>query len=217
MASFPELPSGCSIDDPLPRLLQFCEEEYAYYDGVPLGSEYHIEPLDVLVTASVNSFIRDAAAVRRIHRGLAAACDPVLQKIPTESDLARPEPVLTAIRELLHAAVQVRGVLIPVATKVLHRKRPQLIPMLDNVLLGHYLGTPSHAHWLPATQNAGRAADAGMVALRRFRDDLESASGPINEVCAAVESRGFRLTPVRALEILVWMQCEPRGYYRSPV
>src|SRR5207245_914287 len=97
----------------------------------------HITPVDVLATAAVNSFVNSAPQVRAVHRAMAAACDPLLAEVPSDADLLD-ENAVNAIARLVHAAVQARFVLIPVATKVLHRKRPALIPMLDQVLLDYY-------------------------------------------------------------------------------
>jgi Family of unknown function (DUF6308) len=105
-------------------------------------------------------------------------------------------------------------VLIPVATKVLHRKRPALIPMLDNVVLAHYLRTLPNR--LPgATQDKARAAGIAIEALGMFRADLEAVQPEVAAVVAALASAGFSLSPVRTLEILLWTEIEERGYYRE--
>jgi hypothetical protein len=204
--------SGLTIANPLDRLERFCAEEYVYYDGIPSSEPNDIEPLDVLATVSVNSFVNSATQVRRVHRGLAAVCDPILAEIPEDADLLEFDQSLEIARRLLHAAVQVRGVLVPVAVKVLHRKRRNLIPMLDNVLLKYYLGGR-----LPAsTQNARTAAAVAIEVLKVFRADLRVSAPEIRLICAHLSTAGYKLSPVRALEILVWTQVEPVGYYRRP-
>ena len=69
------LGSGAVIEDPVRVASRMMSEEWPYYDGLPQGDPDRIEPIDVLVTVLVNSFVNNAAAVRRIHRGMAAACD----------------------------------------------------------------------------------------------------------------------------------------------
>lgn len=69
------LPSGLNIAAPMDRLIAFCREEYDFYDGVLYGDPNRIEPVDVLATVSVNSFINNATAVRKIQRGLAEKCE----------------------------------------------------------------------------------------------------------------------------------------------
>jgi Family of unknown function (DUF6308) len=210
-----ELVSGCSIERPLDRLKWFCEGEYAYYDAITSANPNRIDPLDVLVTVAVNSFVNSATKVHRVHQGLAANCEPILATIPEDADLVdlnrRSEP----LRELLHAAVQIQGVLIPVATKVLHRKRRSLVPMLDSVVIRHYLSAPEYKTLLPGTESKDKAADVAMEALRLFRDDLLQARREIEGLQQQLAVAGFPLTAVRILEILVWTQTEPAGAYRA--
>ena len=207
------LPSG-RITNPDQRLLTFCRAEYAYYDAIPSTDANHIEPLDVLVTVAMNSFVNDAAKVRRVHGGLAANCDALLPALPESADLVELDRWREPLRDLLHAAIQAPSVLIPVATKVLHRKRRSLIPMLDNVVLGHYLSTDEHRMLLPRTQDKGKGADVAMIALDLFRADLVHADGAIDGLRTSLADDGFMLSPVRILEILVWLEVEPSGYYR---
>jgi hypothetical protein len=125
------------------------------------------------------------------------------------------ETALVGVGRLLEAAVQVPWVLVPVACKVLHRKRPRLIPMLDNVVLGHYQHALSEPWLAAASQDKRRAAAAGMRVLVAFRDDLRAVAEPLGLVIDALAQEGCPLTPVRALEVLVWTQVEPYGQYRA--
>jgi len=210
------LPSGLSIPDPLERLSAFCAEEYPYYDAVGDSRPDLVEPIDLMVTIAVNSRVARADQVRAIHRGLAKACDPLLPHIPVEADLLSFDPGLEQFRVLLHAAVQVHGVLTAVATKVLHRKRRNFIPMLDNDVLKHYLTASGHPTWLDnQAQNGRTAAGAAVKAAEMFRKDLRAKRPEIETLCVSMAEAGFPLTPVRLLEILVWTQTEKNGYYRS--
>jgi Family of unknown function (DUF6308) len=204
-----ELASGLVVADPLRRLRAFSAEEYDYYDGIPSDDPNHVGPVDVLATVAMNSFINDAAKVRTVQRGMAERCDPLLTGIPEEADLL--EFDLEVVRNLLHEAVQVRQVLVAVATKVLHRKRRSLIPMLDSVVVRHYLPEGP----FPPHQDKRRAADAAMPALVAFREDLRTCRDPLSDMCRVLGQEGFVLTSLRALELLIWTEVEPRGYYRK--
>ncbi|MFH1329802.1 MAG: DUF6308 family protein [Actinomycetota bacterium] len=207
-----DLSSGLSIAEPAVRLLAFCHEEYAYYDGIASGDPDRVDPIDVLATVSMNSRVNDAAGVRSVHRGLSAACEPILPHIPEDADLLDFD--LGVVEELLDAACRVHGVLIAVATKVLHRKRRRLIPMLDSVLIDHYLaiGVETNRAWLGY---GTRAAGAVMPVLKAFRADLGEAAPDLEGLSGPLVAEGFRLTSLRMLELLIWMEREPRGYYRS--
>ena len=211
-----DLPSGCTIPDPSERLAAFCSAEYIYYDAIVSTEPNKIEPIDVLATVSVNSYVDRAAKVYGVHQGMRAACEPLLPAVPTDAGLLDLNLWRDVVRELLHASVQVRGVLLPVATKVLHRKRRHLIPMLDNVILEYYFGRdPELRPLLAASQDARKAADVGMQALDLFRADLVATSGTVESLGEELAAQGFALTAVRILEILLWTEVEPRGGYRS--
>ena len=209
------VPSGLQIATPLERLLAFCREEYDYYDGIADLDPDHILPVDVLATIAMNSFIDKASLVRKVHRGLAARCDPILPEIPAHADLLTFDPDLAAFRRLIHEAVQAAGVLVPRAVKVLHRKRRGYVPMLDSVVLEYYLGVSGKSDRKELLQDRRHAAGVAIEALRVFRDDLRAITGELNELLEALAAEGFPITRVRALEVLVWTETEPRGYYRG--
>jgi len=192
----------------------FCRKEYEYYDAIVYSDVDRIEALDVLVTVAVNSFVNSAPAVRKVHRGLAAKCNELLRDIPHDADLTSHDWPSEKVYGLLHEAVQADGVLVPVATKVLHRKRPRLIPMLDNDVLKYYLQCDPSLGSVNQTQNAQYAADVAMKVLGAFRNDLMSALEEIRSLCDSLVKNGYALTPVRTLEILIWTQVEKQKYYR---
>jgi hypothetical protein len=209
------LASGLSIEDPLLRLTRFCEHEYSYYDAVPKGDPNHVEPVDVLATVGINSRIDTADKVRTVHLGMAANCDPLLPVIPPDADLLTFEP-LDTVAELLSAAMKARYVLLASATKVLHRKRPGLIPVLDSVVIAHYLNRLGEQKLLARSwEDRGAAKEAGRLAVLGVREDLKGATEELAELVQALSITGFHLTHVRALDILVWTETERAGYYRG--
>jgi hypothetical protein len=208
------LPSGITVADPAARLGRFLEEEFPYYDGVISADPDRIDPVDVLVTISVNSYINSAAKVRRVHRGLVSACEPLLPSIPHHARLADGHGALDRVKEIIAAAVTVRDVLVPVATKVLHRKRPSLIPMLDSVVINYYADALGRPELKGRKEDKRRAADVAVVTLQAFRSDLLAAADALSALVTRLAARGFPITDVRALEVLIWTELEPNGYYR---
>ena len=53
-----------------------------------------VEPIDVMVTIAMNSFVNNATIVRLVHRGLAVRCDAILYRIPVNADLLTFDPQL---------------------------------------------------------------------------------------------------------------------------
>jgi Family of unknown function (DUF6308) len=209
-----ELPSGCVIERPHERVLAFCDGEFAYYDAIPTGDANRIEPLDVLVTVAMNSRVDTAKKVRQVHQGMTLRCEPLLPSIRADADLLDFERWRDPMRELLHAAVQAPGVLIATATKVLHRKRRFLIPMLDFVVLRYYLAARPAALRACIESKSG-AADGAMEAVVAFHDDLLFVRDEIDSIRESLRGQGYSLSPVRILEVLVWTQTEPAGGYRT--
>jgi len=201
------------ITDPLTRLLAFCHEEYEFYDAVTDSDPDEVTALDVAITIAVNSFVNTATRLRQVQRGLATACDSILSELPRDARLDASGGVESAIR-LIRGAVAVPWVLVPVATKVLHRKRPALVPMLDQVVLDYYLNATGNSSLRTSTQDKRRAASTAQVVLEELRKDLIEQRGDLAVLRDEASNVGFLLEPVRILDILLWTEVEPRGYYR---
>lgn len=212
------LPSGLTVPDPEGRLDLFLQEEWTYYDAISDDRPDELTVIDVLAPVFVNAYFRcSAATLRAVHRDLAAACNGLLPLLSVSADLLAPDAPLDLVRDLLAAAVSVRGVLVPVATKVLFRKRRDLIPILDNEVIGHYaraLGQPALVA-RSQDQNVEVVADVALTVLRAFREDLFAGRERLCSLSERTARRGVLVGPVRALEILVWTEVERRGYYRQ--
>lgn len=208
-------PSGLWIEDPLGRLLRFCREEYEYYDAVPPGDPNRIEPLDVLATVGINSRLDTATKVRTVHRGMSSAVNALLTQIPERAEL-HTFASLDPLHELLAAAMTSKFVLLATATKVLHRKRPALIPILDSVVAGHYVhDDPIEKALLQLSwENRNAAADISRLTIGRLRDDVIQGFDLLDELRGALDGEGFALSHVRIMDILVWTERELAGSYR---
>lgn len=207
------LPTGCRIEGAEDRILKFAREEYDYYDGIPSDDPDHVSPIDVMVTVAVNSFVNSAAKVRAVHGTMAASCDPLLAEIAEDADLRTHD--LEPVRHLLHSAVQGRGVMTAVATKILHRKRRHLIPMLDAVVVRYYADALERPELLTqAVADKRRAADASTTVLEAMRADLVATTDQVEQLRLRLNEDGYSLSLVRILEILLWTEVEPAGYYR---
>jgi hypothetical protein len=162
----------------------------------------------------MNSFVNTADKVRNVHEGLRMRCESRLQAIPEDADLTSYDPDFAEVEDLLHRACQHKGVLLAVATKVLHRKRPNLIPMLDSVVINAYCDAAGRSTLKSRSQEGAHAASVGAFVLRAFRSDLLNQPRGLDEVRTAAEGVGAPMTPVRALEVAIWMANEDNGNYR---
>ena len=207
MGSIPpklDLASGLEIDDPLGRLRRFSDEEYEFYDGIVEVRANDVEPVDVLSTFSVNGNIEKniylfgktlADKIRNLCREMNRRCSAHLAHIPHDADLLSFDPGFASFEQLLRAATSIRGVGNAVATKILHRKRRNFIPMLDSVVVKHYAS--------PYETDEMRRA---LVAIGRFREDLRQGAQVVVDLQVAIRGFGYRLEAVRILEILIWTE-----------
>ena len=47
-----------------------------------------------------------------------------------------------------------------------------------------------------------------------FREDLVACHEPLSALSSMASDEGRPVTPLRILELLIWSEVEPRGYYR---
>lgn len=183
---------------------------YEYFDARPTLAEDEVTPEDIAATAALNMrFTRDSL------EGFLAARDVIrdgLRSIsPTVSLEDASDELIQAIEELLLGLCEGQGRLafkIPGAgraqvSKILHRKRPRLIPLYDRVISERY------AFGL-GEKKFGRGIDL----LLSLREDLrlEQNAQALRSIQAAlsVELDG-RVVPsrLRLFDIAIWMEGVP--------
>jgi hypothetical protein len=97
-----------------------------------------------------------------------------------------------------------------IATKILHRKKPKLIPMFDNVVEKFY--RQRYRRMIPSN-NCGRKF---ITLLQYFQNDLRNQQiiQEIIEMENRLQEQGTPLTKVRILEGAIWMAKVTTGRYR---
>jgi hypothetical protein len=183
------LRGGVEIEDPLDVALAFL-------------TAYSIEESPTM------SF--DESDLRRANRGGArisahqiaailerrAEIEGALRAIEPEASLAASSIRWDALRKLFGAFADIHGVGFSKMTKALHPKRPALIPMLDSVVQAHL-----------AADDPGTGFSFGERAIalvRGYKGDLDRNRSALRALQAELASRGYRLTEVRILDILIW-------------
>lgn len=204
MDDFPITIGGAAVADPCDRLRRYCglpwsggppeTWAYRYYDLVPTTPDDVIGPVDVLAAGVIHTgltradlaFFADNA--NRLADWLAPLPhdlqldDAVLQHLATLTDLASP-------------------VSLSLLTKVLHRKRPKLLPIVDRAIVDRYLPTTGE----PTAEQAWRPL------LHALHDELgPHATGETRlllAIAAVSATDGtHELSLLRALDIIVWME-----------
>ncbi|MDP9389469.1 MAG: DUF6308 family protein [Actinomycetota bacterium] len=139
---------------------------------------------DVVAVSMLSVTVPPRAAIRLVSDG---AANEWLRAIPTDELIWTVEPSVlhegSASWELWHFLRNLEDVGRVTAGKLMAAKRPQLIPIYDQHV-GAALRPPRRAFWL---------------AMRRSIEDAHDL------VEAAVKAAGVDVSPLRAVDIVVWM------------
>jgi hypothetical protein len=109
----------------------------------------------------------------------------------------------TAATLLFNAFADIHGIGFSKMTKALHRKRPALIPILDSVVQRYLTEDDASARSLETF------GDRATALVRSYKRDLDRNRGELKEIQRELAGRGYRLTEVRILDILIWSVSAP--------
>jgi len=104
----------------------------------------------------------------------------------------------TPLTRLFDAFADIHGVGFSKMTKSLHKKRPALIPMLDS-FVQEYLTRD-----LPRTSSPASFGERATALVRSYKHDLDRNRSALQEIQRALAERGYQLTEVRILDLLIW-------------
>lgn len=174
---------------------------YPAYDGYPGSCGDLLGPQDLLAASLLNVFNNPIP----VYYGLETLMDSLNERL---EDPAISGDLATADDETLKAIVRLFGVLeatptkyvrLTTLSKVLHRKRPSLIPLFDDNIGYCY----SQCEGAPVPYEDGRSHEGYRHAwLNALQEDLVTQL-PYWEDIAAM-APGPRITPLRALDIIGW-------------
>ena len=121
-----------------------------------------------------------------------------LREISPNASLARAERSIpwSALTGLFEGFSGIRGIGLSNVTKTLHPKRPALIPMLDSVVQAYLEGDD-----LGGLESFAERATA---LVRSYKGDLDHNRGPLRGLQRELAGRGYQLTEVRILDIVIW-------------
>ncbi len=171
-------------------------ETWAYhcYDRVPTALDNDVTPVDVLTAASLHPGLsrEDLAFFRDAH----GALSEWLSATPNDTALADADD--DRLRQLATLADFGEDVSLTLLTKVLHRKRPQLIPLLDRHVID----------WYRPVTGERSAPRAWEPILRAMRGDMTGEPRMILAIASGV-LRGEMTEPTpswtRMIDIAIWM------------
>jgi hypothetical protein len=188
------LRNGSEVMDPLNVVLGFLERWH--FDLSPASQSASFAEPDLRRANRGGARISAAEIGAILGRG--RAIERALGAIAADASLAGPATSVPwlPLRQLFDAFADIRGIGFSKMTKALHYKRPALIPMLDSIVQ-KYL----------QDDDLGRTAPFGERALelvRGYKRDLDLNGRAVRAVRLEVARRGYGLTEVRILDLLIW-------------
>ena len=171
---------------------------FAAYDRV--GNPSILEPVDLLAPALLDASVRGSHVVEMYatdgpYRRLRDKMEAVVNAPATttarfqEQDLDADSGPWALVRAALMASNETRGVKASKVTKILHRKRPQLVPIFDSKVASFY-GVSARAPW--------RLWPIMQEELHAHGEWLEELATPYRT------PDGRELSALRTLDIVVW-------------
>jgi uncharacterized protein DUF6308 len=187
------LRNSVEIEDPLRVALDFLEA-YGHLEvsDRPGPASFGERDLRAANRGGARISAAEIAAILERRRAIERA----LRSIAPDASLGAGSVPWAPLRQLFDAFANIRGVGFSKMTKALHGKRPALIPMLDSVVQ-QYL----------EDDDLGAGAAFGERALglvRGYKRDLDANLPALRAVQRELASRGYEVTEVRILDLLIW-------------
>src|SRR5262245_8449164 len=127
-----------------------------------------------------------------------------LREIEPSASLAARTVPWSALTGLFECFAGIRGFGFSKLTKTLHPKRPALVPMLDSVVQAYLQEDDPGA--------SASFEDRATALVRGYKRDLDRNRAPLRQLRRELATRGYRLTEVRILDILIWSAfADPSG------
>jgi len=193
-----ELRSGVAIADPLAEILDFIRRDGSYqsYDLVPVDPTAPLDEPDVRVANRIIARMGQATIDAIVARG--PVIDEALAAIPVESSLVADDADMPwdELHRLFAAFDGVPAVGLPRITKVLHKKRPALIPILDEVVQNYLVSVEPRP--------TGDRASQGVAFVRAYKRELDHVLPSVQCLRRELQSRAIDLIECRILDIALW-------------
>ncbi len=200
------------VDEPEELLLAYVDPDgpYAYpaYDELVTNGSSELVDGDLLAPSLLDAHVDYARFVLlkrmlpALREGM-AALPPTALEDTDDKGIAAVARCFAVLDEAVYARAGARGTIV---SKVLHRKRPDLIPLYDSRIWTAYtvsgaIGRGSQRPWVEVMQ----------ALCHSMRADLRHNLPEFQALQATAAEKGARLTLLRILDVLVWMSSEPPG------
>jgi len=188
------LQSGTRIEECQKKLVEFCDKDASYrgYDKKKVNQDNRLTNGDIQVANSMGARMSPLIIESIINR--TTMVNSALESIPPGTGISDQHVPWSAIEQLFSATLgpQVGPAR---ATKILHKKRSALIPILDKVVVSYCQAVCSHD-----LQDKNEASKM-IVYVQVVKVDVDNNLSVIEN---AIQASALELTPLRAFDILLW-------------
>ena len=168
---------------------------YSLFDGCPTSPNDEIGPTEVYTSMGVASRVMLNDAIRLLVRADRARV--LLSRIAPDATLEdATEDQIGAAEALIDLLSQAPKIGRGKATKVLHKKRPSFMPILDSVVCDFLWKNFPHVV---------RQGPSGGGYVRLFREILLARRAALESLQVTLASRGLTLSTTRVLDFLIWL------------
>ncbi|MPZ22059.1 MAG: cyclic pyranopterin monophosphate synthase MoaC [Dehalococcoidia bacterium] len=189
-----QLQGGLEVENITEALRRVYERDpgLAAYDLAAVDEGAPLRPADVEAAAPIIAGYSPKVLEALYDRE--AEVSAALSRIPPHASLAGPPGSIQwdALADLLRAAIG-REIGLARATKILHKKRPSLIPVIDEAILGY---TMRVAGPLPA-----EPVDCALKVMGTLKQDLDANAEVLGGAAGEVED--VELSPLRVLDLAI--------------
>lgn len=204
------------FEDPQSRIREYCEIEVCHGYDDRHSIDDNITQVDIDAANELYAMIDvyDKGESKRLLKCSITA--NLLSTIPNIDIYAVPRKewltFRTKIKELLTELLSIEGIGLAKATKVLHLKRPNLIPILDSFIIRFLLDVDI------SDVNKSSQVKIGIQALDRIRQIMIKQRVALEELVEQTRDLPILLTPLRLCDILCWTaeKWDIRGIHNAP-
>ena len=181
---------GVEIEDPLAVALAFVEA-YSTYDSYDPSRPDSFDERDLRLANRGGARISATQIAAILERS--TEIEAALRTIDRHASLVSRSIPWAPLTRLFDAFAGIRGVGFSKMTKAIHPKRPALVPILDSFVQAYLEALEPESFGERAT-----------ALVRSYKEDLDRNRSALRELRRELESRGYRLTEVRILDVLIW-------------
>jgi hypothetical protein len=169
---------------------------YQNYDLAEVSNDNSLSERDVRIANRIIARMGPDTVAAILSRAPAASA--ALAQIPANASLVNSDAGIPweALDHLYKAFEGLPGVGLARITKVLHKKRPALIPILDSVVDRYLVSIEGGI--------VGGLAQRGATLTRAYKAELDACLSVLKCVRDTLAADGFHLTECRLLDIYLW-------------